>query len=105
MKRLVLLLTISALLLGDYGHARAGAIFLTGHDPDFHAVQGGNQAGAQAITQRAISFVTGGMANPNILLITDLTNPGGVTAIRGSGLPPPVLHTPWRITVQAPRGC
>jgi len=34
-----------------------GSIFLTGHDPDFHASEGGNAAGAQAINQAAISFI------------------------------------------------
>jgi hypothetical protein len=35
-----------------------GSIFLTGHDPDFHAVLGGNAAGSIAINQTAIGFVT-----------------------------------------------
>ncbi len=35
-----------------------GSIFLTGHDPDYHAFAGGNAAGAAAINQDAINFVT-----------------------------------------------
>lgn len=34
------------------------SIFLTGHDPDFHAFLGGNAVGAQHINQAAINFVT-----------------------------------------------
>ncbi len=34
-----------------------GSIFLTGHDPDFHAYVGGNSTGAQHINQQAIAFV------------------------------------------------
>ncbi len=34
------------------------SIFLTGHDPDFHAFLGGNLLGAQHINQVAINFVT-----------------------------------------------
>ena len=38
--------------------SQAGSVFLTGHDPDFHAIAGGNTAGAQHINQIAIGFVT-----------------------------------------------
>ena len=43
----------------SYAYAvKAGPwIFLTGHDPDFHAFVGGNAAGAQHINQRAIDFI------------------------------------------------
>lgn len=34
-----------------------GSIFLTGHDPDFHASQGSNATGAQHINQAAIDFI------------------------------------------------
>lgn len=40
------------------GSAGAAAIFLTGHDPDFHATLGGNTAGARKIVQTGINFVT-----------------------------------------------
>jgi len=36
--------------------AQAGSIFLTGHDPDFHAIAG-NTVGAQHINQAAIGFI------------------------------------------------
>ncbi len=35
----------------------AGSIFLTGHDPDYHASLGGNSVGAQHIIQKAIAYV------------------------------------------------
>jgi hypothetical protein len=35
-----------------------GSIFLTGHDPDFHAFVGGNTTGASDITTTAINFIT-----------------------------------------------
>lgn len=44
--------------------ALAGSIFLTGHDPDFHAVLGGNTAGARRINQVAISFIQDPAYNP-----------------------------------------
>ncbi|HZO90961.1 MAG TPA: PEP-CTERM sorting domain-containing protein [Chthonomonadaceae bacterium] len=56
-----------------------GGVFVTGHDPDFHAVVGGgNNAGAKHIIQDALAFVTQRPANNvgNILLVTDLNDPG-----------------------------
>lgn len=41
-----------------------GSIFLTGHDPDFHAIVGGNATGAQHINQDAITFITDPAFNP-----------------------------------------
>ena len=38
--------------------AQAGSIFLTGHDPDFHASLGGNLTGARNINTTAINFIT-----------------------------------------------
>jgi hypothetical protein len=35
-----------------------GSIFLTGHDPDFHAFAGGNASGAANINKDAIGFIT-----------------------------------------------
>jgi hypothetical protein len=56
--------------------ARAGGLFVTGHDPDFHAFQGGNTTGAQHIIQQSLDFVTNNHVG-SILLVTDLVNPGG----------------------------
>lgn len=46
--------------------ARAGSIFLTGHDPDFHAQSGGgeNPTGAQHINSKAIQYILDGAFNP-----------------------------------------
>lgn len=46
--------------------AWAASIFLTGHDPDFHAQSfgGENPIGAQHIIQRAVSFITDAAFNP-----------------------------------------
>jgi len=51
-----------------YGAADArpneGSVFLTGHDPDFHAILGGNGLGAQHINQTAIGFIQDPAFNP-----------------------------------------
>lgn len=39
------------------------SIFLTGHDPDFHAYLGGNLSGAQNINTTAINFITDPLYN------------------------------------------
>jgi hypothetical protein len=57
--------------------ATPGGVFVTGHDPDYHATRGGNPTGAQHIIQRAVSYVTFNKSKPKILLVTDLRNPGG----------------------------
>jgi RHS repeat-associated protein len=54
-----------------------GGYFITGHDPDYHAHLGANAPGAQHIIQRAIAYVTYDKANPRILLVMDIRNPGG----------------------------
>jgi RHS repeat-associated protein len=63
-----------------------GGIYITGHDPDYHAYQGGNAAGAQNILKRAVNWVTFGKANPKMLLVTDLRNPGGDQSDPRNGL-------------------
>jgi hypothetical protein len=55
---------IVALLVGAPTAALAGAIFLTGHDPDFHGSLGGNNTGAQHINTTAIGFVMDPVFNP-----------------------------------------
>ena len=60
--RLSLIAAVATVVsLGAYpGTAQAGPVFLTGHDPDFHA-QG--SAGAQNLLRSGLSFVTGGTYN------------------------------------------
>ena len=60
---------------GTPGQDGGGRVFLTGHDPDFHAVSG-NTTGARHMIQRAVGYVTGDRPAPKILLVTDLRNPG-----------------------------
>lgn len=53
------------LLSGVPGAAFAGSIFLTGHDPDFHATPpGGNATGARNINNAAINFIMNPAFNP-----------------------------------------
>lgn len=66
--------------------ASAGAIFLTGHDPDFHASLGGNLAGARNINTTAISYVMDAGFNsfvasaPKFLFVeSNIAVPGGHT--------------------------
>ena len=67
----------AALLSLSGATARAqGGIFVTGHDPDFHAVLGGNTPGAQHLIQQGLNLATHSNVG-SILLVTDLVNPGG----------------------------
>jgi len=68
-----------------YWDEERGGIFVTGHDPDYHAVQGYNASGAISIIRRAVEHVSsadddGGdddNEDLDILLVTDLRNPHG----------------------------
>lgn len=55
---------LAVLALTSAGASWGGAIFLTGHDPDFHASIGGNALGAQRINQVAISYIQNSAFNP-----------------------------------------
>ncbi|WP_394764067.1 PEPxxWA-CTERM sorting domain-containing protein [Phenylobacterium sp.] len=59
MKRLISITTACAMLAAA-GAANAGKVYLTGHDPDFHA-QG--QLDGQIQLQTALNYVTGGTYN------------------------------------------
>ena len=83
--RITLALAFAASLLLP-GSALAGSIFLTGHDPDFHAISpSGNVAGARKINQVAIDFVTDSAFNPFtaggvnkfLFVQSTITPPGG----------------------------
>jgi len=52
----------------------AGNIFLSGHDPDFHAAQGPNAVGAQDIIDDALNFARNANTAPILLLETDTSN-------------------------------
>ena len=60
-------------LLGLCQSLFAGNVFITGHDPDFHASQGGNAPGAQNIIIRALNFTRAGYTAP-ILYVQSNTN-------------------------------
>jgi len=82
--RLAAAVTAAVALFGGSGAASAGSIFLTGHDPDFHALVGGHAAGAQHINQAAITFITDPVFNafvataPKFLFVESKgTIPGG----------------------------
>lgn len=86
---IALVLVIS---LSIAGAASAGAVFLTGHDPDFHAYVGGNLAGAQNINNAAIDFILDSTFNPftgtatrDFLFVESfITPPGGhVNGVNG----------------------
>src|SRR5262245_13766596 len=47
------LLPLAAVVIADVALAAPGGVFITGHDPDFHAHVGHNAVGAQHSTQRA----------------------------------------------------
>lgn len=52
----------------------AGSVFVTGHDPDFHASLGPNTTGAQNVIRDGLSFVRNGNTAPILFLQTDLSN-------------------------------
>jgi hypothetical protein len=60
----------SSLAFGD------GSIFVTGHDPDFHAFLGGNAVGAQNIIDDGLTFTRNGNTAPILLLESDTSNVG-----------------------------
>jgi hypothetical protein len=80
-------MVIAALAYGvTAGQVLAGSVFVTGHDPDFHALLGGNAVGAQRINQVAISFIQDPLFNPFVATApkflyvqSNITPPGGHT--------------------------
>ena len=84
MKRTAFILSV-ILVFGLTTTALGGSIFLTGHDPDFHALVGGNSSGAQHINQAAISFImdpafnpyVAGGANKFLFVESSIVPPGG----------------------------
>jgi hypothetical protein len=53
----------------------AGSVFVTGHDPDFHA-QAGNTTGAQHIIQDSLTFARNGNTAPILFLESNTSNLG-----------------------------
>lgn len=80
----VVSLALVALLFVGGASAEAGSIFLTGHDPDFHAVIGGNTTGARNINNVAIAYIMDPLANPYahlpfLFVESNIAVPGGHT--------------------------
>lgn len=77
MRRLTTVLltaAIAAAVLPAAASAAPGGVFITGHDPDFHALSG-NTAGARHIIQRAVGYVTHDDPSPSVLLVTSRIAP------------------------------
>jgi hypothetical protein len=83
---------IGAVLVGAPSAALAGAIFLTGHDPDFHASLGGNTTGARDINTTAIGFVMDSGFNsfvataPKFLFVESTIQPPGGHTVGMNGI-------------------
>jgi len=60
--RYALFVWLTGLSVSAFG----GSIFLTGHDPDFHASLGGNSLGAQHLNQQALNFILNPAFNPYV---------------------------------------
>jgi hypothetical protein len=80
--RLLLVVVTAAMSLASVAPSATatgpGGVFVTGHDPDFHTLAGGNSPGARNIIRRAVEFVTGGHPSPHILLVSSaITPPAG----------------------------
>jgi PEP-CTERM motif len=54
--------------------ALAGAVFVSGHDADFHASEGPNALGAQDVINRALDFTRQGNSAPILVIQSDLSN-------------------------------
>jgi hypothetical protein len=71
-------MALSAAIFGLFakqaGATPIGSVFVTGHDPDFHASQGPNPAGAQHIIQDALTFVRDGNTLPILVIQSNLNN-------------------------------
>lgn len=67
------LLATLALSLASF-QCRAGTIFVSGHDPDFHASQAPNALGAQHIIQDSLAFARNGNTAPILFIQSNLNN-------------------------------
>jgi hypothetical protein len=56
------------------GQANAGQIFITGHDPDWHAQLGANPAGSRHLLRTAIEFARAGSTKP-FLYVESISTP------------------------------
>jgi hypothetical protein len=63
-----------AALIAPTSSAFAGSVFVSGHDPDFHAFLGPNAPGAENIINRALDFARNGDTDPILLLKSNTNN-------------------------------
>ena len=88
-QRMLLAGICAAAALALSGAASAGPVFLTGHDPDFHAQ---DSAGAQDLLRAGLNFVTGGTyadtnpATKKFLWVESRVSPPGGHRIGENGL-------------------
>jgi hypothetical protein len=69
------------------GSVQTGRVFVTGHDPDYHAsAAGSNLDGARHILQKAVAYVTADAAAPSLLLVTSTSSTGEGTVDPRTGL-------------------
>jgi hypothetical protein len=81
-------LIASALVAGlAPGRAAAGHIFITGHDPDYHAYHGPNSLGERNLGRTAIEFARNGSTKP-FLYVESLLEPTPNFAPRNSRTAP-----------------
>jgi PEP-CTERM motif-containing protein len=73
-RRASVTLTVFGLVFGLLSCSWAGNVFVTGHDPDFHASLGGNAAGAQNIIARGLDFARNGNTAPILYLQSNTDN-------------------------------
>lgn len=103
MKRVLLVVSLlaAAILVPVFGSSPVGAatpggVFVTGHDPDFHATYlPANPEGARNILRRAVTYVTSGAADPRMLLVSSrMTPPPGfldsLAGLQAAGFSPDV---------------
>jgi hypothetical protein len=74
MKHITCVLATAATLLTLGASTHAGNVFVSGHDPDFHAALGPNPTGAQHLIQQSLSFARNGSTLPFLFIQTDTSN-------------------------------
>ena len=72
----------------------AGNVFVTGHDPDFHGVLGGNASGARNIISRGLDFARNGNTAPILYIQTSTVNNGLGDHTDSEAVLPLVGYTP-----------
>lgn len=85
MKFLKIVLPLGGLLASMTAVHAQGGVFITGHDPDYHAALGSNANGARNIINDSLQYVTNHHLG-SVLLVTDLTSGGGATSDPRLGL-------------------